>query len=330
MEAGHISPIKSGIFRHLLPYRGRMDLAAKMLYLYQHFGVQKLLRMSGVLHGLRLDKMDRLLPDSAGSALKKTEPSGKKQIKVAYFMGCMTNLFFHETGEAVIALLEENGAEVVIPPQFCCGMPALFSGDMAQAKRLAEKNIAAFTGDYDYIVTDCASCLGALKRYGEFGLEGEKIAAKAIDFSHLLVDILGFQPQIAKAQPIPVTYHDPCHLKRQIRGREAPRLLLQRLSPLYEYVEADHDVCCGAAGSFNLGHYDLARKVGDQKVAALAKTGAKVITTSCPACLMQLRHIVGEQHLDIEVEHIALLCYRALRENKNHSHHEGEQWKSED
>ncbi len=317
VEEGYISPLKQGIFRHLLPHRGRMDLAAKMLHLYQHFGVRKVLRGSGLLRGLNLDKLEGLLPESAGGPLTNTSKHGGDGLKIAYFMGCMTNLFFHETGEAVISILESQGAKVVIPPQYCCGMPALFSGDATHAKILVEKNIKAFSGDYDYIITDCASCLSALKQYGEISAGGSGMAAKAMDFSHLLVDVLDFHPKVLGTKGVPVTYHDPCHLKRQTRGREAPRTLLERLSPAYTYVEAADDGCCGSAGSFYLSHYDLAKKVGERKGEALARTGAKVIATSCPSCLMQLRHVMEKDTRDFQVEHIATLCYRAMTENNN-------------
>lgn len=313
VEEGYIHPVKKGIFRHLLPYRGRMDFVTKLLYLYQHFGVRKVVRASHILKGLHLDGVERLVPESAGGRLKNKRPQRGKGLKVAYFTGCMTNLFFHDIGEAVIALLESEGVEVVVPPQYCCGMPALYNGDRKQASVMAAKNVKAFDGDYDYIITDCASCLSALKQYETMAPNGLGLAIKAIDFSHFLIEVLDYHPQVAGTAGIPVTYHDPCHLKRQYGGRETPRELLHRLQPAYTFVEANDDSCCGSAGSFNVTHYDLSQKVGARKAAALTATGAKIITTSCPACLMQIRHMLSDRD-DIRVMHIARLCYEAVRD----------------
>ncbi len=308
--AGHLSPLKKGVFRHLLPHRGRMEIGAKLLYLYQRGGAQKILRAGGLWRALGLAGPESLLPASAGSAFRRGGTGGKGP-KVAYFMGCMTSLFFHETGQALWSVLESLGVAVAAPAQFCCGMPARFSGAGREAERLAKKNIAAFR-DADFIVTDCASCLGALKEYGDYGPGGAEIAAKALDFSDLLVNRLDFRAAIAKNGEIPVTYHDPCHLKWLPGGREAPRELIKRLAPAYRYREAGDDVCCGAAGSFSFSHYELAKKVGDRKGEALVKTGAALAVTSCPACLIQLRHILKDREAAPKAAHIAVICADAM------------------
>ncbi len=85
-----------------------------------------------------------------------------------------------------------------------------------------------------------------------------------------------------------VTYHDPCHLGRFQKLTKEPRALLQGLSGIDFRECAESDMCCGGAGSYSLTHYELSTKILDRKMANVAKTGAQLLVTSCPACMMQL------------------------------------------
>ena len=82
------------------------------------------------------------------------------------------------------------------------------------------------------------------------------------------------------------TYHDPCHLVRGQGIRREPRDLLGATGRFVEMEEAD--TCCGGAGSFHIDYPDIAAKILAKKRANIERTGAAVVVTGCPGCLIQL------------------------------------------
>lgn len=205
--------------------------------------------------------------------------------------------------------------EVIIPEQYCCGVPAFSSGDYKIGSTLATKNLAVFANlPVDYIVYDCASSLSTWLEYPEL-LESEdayRLVPKMMDINRFLVeglDVKILPPDLG----IRVTYHDPCHLKRTPNGKAAPRELLNRLSPGCEFVEMSlADQCCGSAGSFNLSHYHLSQKVASRKVDSVLETGAQVVASACPSCMMQLEHSLKKQGSDVQVKHVIELVAKCL------------------
>ena len=102
-----------------------------------------------------------------------------------------------------------------------------------------------------------------------------------------------------------VTYHDPCHARRGQNLVREPRQILQSI-PGLEYRELpESDWCCGGAGSYSLFHYDLSQKILDRKMDNVAQTGAGIVATSCPACLIHLSFGVRKRALPIRVCHIS-------------------------
>ncbi|ATW27621.1 (Fe-S)-binding protein [Candidatus Formimonas warabiya] len=313
--------IKKNIFQHLLRYNGRLNMAGKCLYLYQKTGVQKLVRSSRALHVLPMDlaKIETLLPAVAGTPFRQKVPYrtavAGSRLKVAYFTGCVTNLINPHVGQSILKIMEANGVEVIIPEQFCCGVPAFASGDFTTGRILGEQNIQAFSHEkVDYIICDCASCLSTWLDYPEL-LESEeaaKLTGKLMDVNRFIVEVLDLK-LVPREMGVKVTYHDPCHLKRTENGRQAPRELLRRLSPAYEYVEMGAaDRCCGSAGSFNLSHYRLSQRVAAKKVESILESGAEVVASACPSCIMQLSHALKNAQSNVRVKHLVELAAECL------------------
>ena len=76
--------------------------------------------------------------------------------------------------------------------------------------------------------------------------------------------------------------------------------------PGAEYRELpEADWCCGGAGTYALSHYELSMKVLDRKMNNLEKTGANLLVTSCPACIIQLDYGVRRRGLPVRVRHIS-------------------------
>ncbi|WP_028308728.1 (Fe-S)-binding protein [Desulfitibacter alkalitolerans] len=305
--------IKKNIFQHLLKYNGRLNIAGKILYLYQKIGLQKLLRVAPILNLVSNDlgNIEAMLPKVASGPFRGRFPYRNTvenpRLKVAYFTGCMTNLINHNVGYNIMKLLKAHGVEVLIPEQVCCGVPAYASGDFAAGNFLAQENLKNFLSEeVDYYIFDCATCLSTWLDYPEL-LETDKAAKaskKLMDINHFLVEVLDIRID-AVEYGVKVTYHDPCHLKRTQRGRTAPRELLKRLEPAYEFVEMDlADQCCGSAGSFGLTHYKLSQQVGKRKLDGIKESKASIVATACPSCMMQLSHVLKNDKSQSSVKHL--------------------------
>jgi glycolate oxidase iron-sulfur subunit len=136
---------------------------------------------------------------------------------------------------------------------------------------------------------------------------------KVSDASLLLAKVLGPRTQNPepRTQPLRVTYHDPCHLRRKLGIFKEPRDLLQS-TPGLEYVEMkDANRCCGQGGSFNVANYDLSLKILDRKTKAIEESEADVVTTTCSGCMLQLMDGIHQAGLRKEVRHLVEMVNQA-------------------
>jgi glycolate oxidase iron-sulfur subunit len=169
----------------------------------------------------------------------------------------------------------------------------------------------------DRIVTDCSSCASFLKQYPALFAEGDplhepskEVASKVRD---MVEQALSFPPPgLGEAEEVIVTYHDPCHASRGQNLVAQPRQILESL-PGVEYREMpEADWCCGGAGSYALSHFETAMKVLDRKIDNVEETGANVLVTSCPACIIQLAYGVRRRKLSVRVCHLSELIRARL------------------
>lgn len=248
--------------------------------------------------------------------------------RVGIFAGCMVNYFFPAIGEEMVRLLGVFEATVVVPPgQACCGMPALTGGAHATAVDLARRNLEAFEqADLDAVVTGCASCGHNIKAHyrsllAEAGVSpqrAERFVSRVLDFNEFLArsGFPGFlrQAGAGEGQVRKVTYHHPCHLGRLQGIRAEPLDLIRSLPGVVYLAMKDPDRCCGMGGSFSVEHYGLAKQVNDAKILDIKGTGARIVVTSCPACILHIRDGLRRNGVEgVEVLHIAELLARAVR-----------------
>jgi Fe-S oxidoreductase len=240
---------------------------------------------------------------------------------VAYFHGCAANYLEDGVGDAVIELLREQGMEPDLPPQRCSGTPIETYGHRNLVMEGARSNMASLA-PYDVVVTGCASCTLMLKDYPslfEPGVErdqAEQLAARVRHISEVLDESGGEGGSRSKSMPaaasppsLKVTYHSSCHL-RAAGVTKAPRQVLQAL-PGRTYVEMqDADRCAGGAGTYILKDYDTAQKIFARKRRAIEESGAHIVATSCPACMIQLKNGLRDK---VEVKHVAQAILDARR-----------------
>ena len=312
------------VFNRLLPFPTRIAALAKFLRLYQRSGLQTIARVTGILKLLGLAERERLLPRIDGEfffgELGKTFPAvGERRARVAFFAGCIANVTFSKLNEATIRVLTANGCEVVVPGgQFCCGALAAHAGIRETARGLARKNIKAFESEqFDAILTNAAGCGSTLKEYDHLFSENEPEHAAAVAFRSKVRDVTEFLVGLgltAKLKPVEVrvTYQDSCHLLHGQKVREAPRQLLRAI-PGLEFVELPYsDICCGSAGVYNVTQTEASLELLAEKMGYAKKTGAQVIATANPGCLLQMRAGAEIHGTGQEVLHVVELLDRAI------------------
>ncbi|MDF1536920.1 MAG: (Fe-S)-binding protein [bacterium] len=325
---------KGIILNHLLGAARTFRVAMRTGWFFQKFLFHRIPEDSGLRRRfpLPLIARDRTVPPVARYFFTELFQELVREgygPRVGIFGGCMVNYFYPEIGETMVNILGSLGTTVVVPEgQVCCGMPALTGGARETVGELAVKNLEAFEKhDLDFIVTGCASCGGNLKHnYLEFLKEAGILEARARAFVEKVYDINSFLTRSGLAahfrdtevqverEPLRVTYHHPCHLARLQGIREAPIRLIESL-PGVQYVPmVDAERCCGMGGSFSIEHYDLARKVNDNKIDRIVETGAEAVVTSCPACIMHIRDGLRRRGMEaIEVLHVTELIARRMR-----------------
>jgi glycolate oxidase iron-sulfur subunit len=213
---------------------------------------------------------------------------------VATLRGCVMEGLFAAANRATERTLAVNGYELVdAPGQRCCGALHAHAGDSRTARELARRNIAAFEASgARWIAVNSAGCGAMMKDYGHL-LDGDTpwrdraaaFSAKVMDVSELL----------AAAGPLPgaplgvrATYDAPCHLQHGQRVVTQPLAVLGAIPELDLVPLADSDQCCGSAGLYNLIEPELSGQVLTPKLAHIAATGAGLVVTGNPGCLMQV------------------------------------------
>jgi glycolate oxidase iron-sulfur subunit len=298
------------VFGHLLQSPALMTVLGTLLYLYQGSGLQKLVRALGFLKLLgKLGDVEQLTPPAEPpfffSKIGKTFPAeGERRYRVALMAGCIANVCFARLNEATVRVLQKNGCEVVVPGgQGCCGALHVHAGLRDEARGLARRNIDALVeGGYHAILTNAAGCGSTLKEYAEL-LEGDsEYAARAREFSRRMQDVTEFLASIElkrgmKPLPVTVTYQDSCHLAHGQRIRTAPRKLLEAVPGLTFREMPLSDLCCGSAGIYNVVRNEMSMEILKRKMENVNRTGADVIATANPGCILQLRagvHLHGK------------------------------------
>jgi glycolate oxidase iron-sulfur subunit len=314
------------VFGRLLQSRALLTTAGTLLYLYEASGMKTLVRALGFLKLLgSLGDLEQLAPSAEPpfffSQIGRTFPPEDQRLhRVAFLAGCIANVSFARLNEATVRVLQRNGCEVVVPNgQGCCGALHLHSGLREEARALARHNIdALFGGVFDAVITNAAGCGSTLKEYAELLEDDPEYAAKASEFSGMMRDVTEFLASIElnpNMGPVDatVTYQDSCHLAHGQRIRSAPRQLLARVPGLTFREMPGADLCCGSAGIYNVVENEMSMHILASKMAAVNSTGAQVIATANPGCMLQMQagvRLHGTTQRVMHVVEILDLAYR--------------------
>lgn len=320
----HIRLLRHVVFEKLLPSRRGLNAVGTLLLLYRESGVQRLARASGLLKRLgRWGEAEALAPAAEFPFFyryygKVLAAEGERRHRVAFLGGCVANIAFARLNEATVRVLRKNGCEVSIPGgQGCCGALHVHAGVRDEARRLAKRNIEAMLeGGYDAIVTNAAGCGSTLKEYADLFEHEPEWREKAKRFSGLIKDVNEFLASIELnphlgAIEATATYQDSCHLAHGQKIRSAPRKLLAAIPGLKLREMALADLCCGSAGIYNVVQPQMAAALLDDKMANVEATGAEVIATANPGCMLQLASGVRKRGGGQRVAHVVELLDEA-------------------
>lgn len=302
----------------LFPYPKRLRLALSPARLMQRLGLDRVIDWTGLPKLLPgpLGRMYRLLPRLGphGRVLPEVLPAeGERRARVGLFSGCVGEAMFSETNRATARVLQANGCEVVVPRgQGCCGAIHYHSGSSGPAVAMASQNVEAFPDDLDAVIVNVAGCGSMLKDYGHMGEENEEVPVSTVEalsgFAGRVKDISEFLAELGLREPtgeVPwkSTYHDACHLVHAQGVRQAPRELLKRVPGLEMVPLSESDICCGAAGSYNLTEPEMAGRLLARKVAHIQSSGAEVLITGNAGCSLHLQAALRELDRPVRVVH---------------------------
>lgn len=234
-------------------------------------------------------------PSAAATPSAAVTPSAKG--RVGLLRGCVQDQLFRRVNLATRRVLEANGWEVIsVSGQGCCGALHAHGGRLDEARRMAWGNVRSFEAvGVDWVVANAAGCGAAMKEYGELlgeddaarGEAGETFAHRVVDVSTLLA---GGDRTLRVGAPLElrVAYDPPCHLLHAQRISGPPERLLASI-PGVELVPLENaDECCGGAGIYGITHRELGGEIGGDKAAAVEASGAQVVVTGNPGCMMQI------------------------------------------
>ncbi|KLU59506.1 lactate utilization protein A [Peptococcaceae bacterium CEB3] len=247
------------------------------------------------------------------------------QKKVAFFVGCFLNHSLDGTAHSVVKVLTKNNCDVILPKdQVCCGLPQYAYGDFERAKANARKTIESFLDcKPDAVLTACASC-GSMLRDEYLKLFADEpgylprvkeFCAKVFEFSEFVEDQIKLDESKLKAHTsVKVTYHDPCHMARHLKITSQPRKVLRSI-PRLQFVEMNEaNRCCGASGLVQAFYHELSTDITRQKTQNIVDSGAEVVATSCPACMLRIQGGLNFAGKKQTVVHVADLLAKAYED----------------
>jgi glycolate oxidase iron-sulfur subunit len=343
-KLAHLTPptkqdrLMRAIFFHLFTKPTRLKLSLLPARLLQKLKLYNLLvkPLTKILPP-QLQKMEQMLPPTGPlwpkslpkltkatahfRNIKKGDDELRQSKRVAFFPGCVGSVMYARVNQMAVDLLAAAGADVVVQhSQKCCGAIHHHNNAHHAAQNLARKNIDAILGGdqkIDMIVTDIAGCGAMLREYNHLLRDDKSYAYRAEQFSSRVRDIsealleLGLPPLTHRVEES-VTYHDACHLAHAQKVTSAPRKILQRIPGLKLIPLPESDLCCGAAGTYNLTHPAMASDLAQRKLNNIASTKTDSCATGNVGCAMHLQSQAHSTHPDLTIIHPLELLHHSV------------------
>lgn len=321
------SALKRFLYEKVLLSPTLLTIAGYGAWFGQVTGLQALARKTGLLklispklHQIEVFAPPAQLPFFFSNVGKVYPAIGEKKYRVAFLAGCIANVSFARMNEATVRVLQRNGCEVVLPAeQGCCGALHVHAGLRDLGRKQAKQNIMAVAGKgFDAVITNAAGCGSVLKEYPELFVGDAEWEHRAKEFSNNLKDVSEFLASIDfnrnfGEMRVKTTYQDSCHLLHGQKVKDAPRTLLKAI-PGLDFRELPlSEICCGSAGVYNIEHTEMSLGLLQNKMRMADSTGADLIVTANPGCMIQLQAGAKMYGRNQRVMHVVELLDEAYR-----------------
>ncbi len=329
-------------FKWLLPNENLLQNFGKILKIWQTSGSQNIIhsllsRLNSLYRlplAVEMQRWLSLLPEipEHKQLPRLVLGTGKQTNIVQFFKGCVMDVMYNQVNIDSLELIKQSSQLVAVPNQTCCGALACHSGEKELAKQLAKSNIENYSATEGPIVATASGCTAMLKTYPELFSGDDPWHERARAFSARVQDLPEFLAQNQlnspsgsyisdNAKPITIAYHAACHLAHAQGIRTEPKQLLENFAQAVNNLTGqqtitlvpliEEEYCCGSAGIYNLGHPDLSEKILLRKVEQIKMSGADIIVTTNPGCILQIQAGIGAQRLNVQVLHLATLMAKA-------------------
>ena len=224
------------------------------------------------------------------------------------FASCLADRAWPDSAAALERIAAAAGFKVGFPKdQWCCGLVAANAGDFKTGAHLAGRLAASLGDSKGLIVTPSASCFGAftIDAPGWGVAPDERLRSRFRDSTRFVLQLLERNPRLVNGErmSLKIAYHDSCQTLRQLGLKGEPRRVLELAG--YEVVDLpDIANCCGFGGTFSLEWPRVAERLASWKLDAIAKTGAAVVASDNPGCLMHIAAAARKRGMEMRVAHV--------------------------
>jgi L-lactate dehydrogenase complex protein LldE len=232
-------------------------------------------------------------------------------MKISLFIPCLTEHLYPESALSMVKIFRHLGHDVdYVEDQTCCGQPAYNSGYQKEIISAAERFIKLFKGK-EYVVAPSGSCVTMVRVFYKTLDISENLrsplkdlCSKIFEFSEFMVDVLKVNT-LGGSFSHKVTYHDSCHLKRELGVYQQPRKLIQSIKDI-EFQEMEQsDLCCGFGGTFSYKVKDVSLAMVARKCRYIEESRAEYCIGADSSCLMNIEGYFNKHKKHIKTMHIA-------------------------
>ncbi len=236
------------------------------------------------------------------------------KFRAAFCATCLVDQFYPEVGAAAVKVLRRLGVDVSFPEdQTCCGQIAFNGGFRSHAADVASHFLDVFEKE-EQVVVPSGSCASMIKVYYRELFEddpetlerAQAVGEKTRELSDYIVNVVGASDVGAASEGL-VTYHDACHLLRELRISDEPRNLIGSVRGVELQEMEDSDACCGFGGLFSVKFPEISTAILDEKLKHIEESGAGTVVANDCGCLMHIRGAMARRGMDVRAVHIAEL-----------------------
>ena len=219
--------------------------------------------------------------------------------RVALLTGCVQRVLSPEINEATIKILNRHSVEVVVLKEIdCCGSLNHHLGKEEKAHKSFVNNINYWYDEYlnyglDAIISNTSGCGTTLKDYGFIFRNDSEMKKKAKKISELSMDVTEFLfnnlklNYVKNEKKYKIAYHSACSMQHGQKVHNQPIELLKKTGNIIVEIPEGH-LCCGSAGTYNIIHQDIAKKLLHEKVSNIKKVSPDFISTGNIGCITQI------------------------------------------